>query len=344
MSHPILQFLPQEVIDAKLEKLRCAKCRLYLNVPPIMTSNCANICGRCYNDEDYNDENRPYHNRAYEALVRFFPFPCQYRLVGCEERRCGDSLFGHEKMCTFRPYQCPVYACDWAGIVNGLQKHFEEHHSQLYVVTGIISFDMQEQYDRHYLIVDNDILFMFRCSFEKSLEQFRWDAICINALETSNAYRMELEFRKQTPASSSIVFRMRFDNEHLEISGRLLQQLLDGAEQLTANISVSLIENNNIGPTDRALLNEVECPVCNRHMVPPIYLCSNGHSLCNCCKQRIANCPICRVPLGSVHNHALEKCVEQMRYPCRYNGHGCRFVAPSAEIRIHEEICPLRTE
>jgi len=67
-------------------------------------------------------------------------------------------------------------------------------------------------------------------------------------------------------------------------------------------------------PRNSILEKDFECPVCYEVMSPPsrIFQCSNGHLICEQCKQRqeIRSCPTCRVPLGPsslLRNIPLEK-------------------------------------
>jgi len=67
-------------------------------------------------------------------------------------------------------------------------------------------------------------------------------------------------------------------------------------------------------PRNSILEKDFECPVCYEVMSPPsrIFQCSNGHLICEECKQRqeIRSCPTCRVPLGPsslLRNIPLEK-------------------------------------
>jgi hypothetical protein len=56
---------------------------------------------------------------------------------------------------------------------------------------------------------------------------------------------------------------------------------------------------------DEALLKELECPVCMQYMVPPIKLCTNGHTTCSKCRERVKLCPTCRAELAEIRSLAL---------------------------------------
>lgn len=54
------------------------------------------------------------------------------------------------------------------------------------------------------------------------------------------------------------------------------------------------------------ILRELECPVCVNYMIPPIRLCTNGHSLCEPCRFKLTKCPICNGKFTEVRNRSLE--------------------------------------
>lgn len=87
-------------------------------------------------------------------------------------------------------------------------------------------------------------------------------------------------------------------------------------------------------------------------MLPPIYQCSTGHSICKNCRPQVNNsCPTCKQPIGTTQNFALEKMTQYITYPCKHHKLGCAFATKAADIEAHEACCeygpfdcPLRTE
>jgi E3 ubiquitin-protein ligase SIAH1 len=59
----------------------------------------------------------------------------------------------------------------------------------------------------------------------------------------------------------------------------------------------------------------LECPVCLEYMVPPITMCSSGHSVCQACRPRLTNCPTCRRPLLGIRNYGLEHLARELQLP-----------------------------
>ena len=44
-----------------------------------------------------------------------------------------------------------------------------------------------------------------------------------------------------------------------------------------------------------SLLGELRCPGCAHPMLAPIRLCTNGHSICDKCTNKLQECPLCKV-------------------------------------------------
>ncbi|KAK5639857.1 hypothetical protein RI129_010668 [Pyrocoelia pectoralis] len=94
----------------------------------------------------------------------------------------------------------------------------------------------------------------------------------------------------------------------------------------------------NLQPRNK-FLEEFECPVCNHYMIPPIFICPTGHSLCNQCKMKLDTCPTCRVPMQDTRNFTLEKLTANVKYPCCYADYGCNVLLNAEHIKVHELHC-----
>jgi len=90
---------------------------------------------------------------------------------------------------------------------------------------------------------------------------------------------------------------------------------------------------------DEALLKDLECPVCMEYMVPPIKLCTNGHNICNRCRQTVQFCPTCRTKFSEVRCLALENIARRQKYPCLNKEGGCLELLSIENIAEHQALC-----
>jgi len=93
---------------------------------------------------------------------------------------------------------------------------------------------------------------------------------------------------------------------------------------------------------DESVLSDLECPVCMEYMVPPIKLCTNGHSICNICRQSVQCCPTCRASFTETRNVALENIARRVKYPCTNRQGGCLDVFSIEHIAEHQAVCVYR--
>lgn len=93
------------------------------------------------------------------------------------------------------------------------------------------------------------------------------------------------------------------------------------------------------GSVDEDLLRDVECPVCHDYMYAPIKQCIAGHSICNYCRPKLKECPVCKQEMSEVRNFALESVCSKMYYKCMYADDGCDFASLPKDIFKHESTC-----
>ena len=87
------------------------------------------------------------------------------------------------------------------------------------------------------------------------------------------------------------------------------------------------------------LLNEMECPVCMEYMVPPIRLCTNGHTIRSKCRGRVTCCPTCRAEFSEIRNVVLENIARSQNYPCANRQRGCLELFSTEHIAEHQAVC-----
>lgn len=96
------------------------------------------------------------------------------------------------------------------------------------------------------------------------------------------------------------------------------------------------------------ILASLECPICIEYMAASIYVCSNGHSICGSCKEKVTNCPMCSVILGSTKNFALESLARALYQTssaldaCPFAANGCKANLALNMLDEHKQRCIFR--
>ncbi|KAF5286825.1 hypothetical protein FQA39_LY00358 [Lamprigera yunnana] len=107
----------------------------------------------------------------------------------------------------------------------------------------------------------------------------------------------------------------------------------------TTHLKDKIKNERGLSAVDSDILLELECPVCNEYMVPPIYQCVVGHSICGTCKPLMNECSTCRDKIAATRNFSLEKLTRIIKYNCKYIDLDCPFQLNSEEIKDHEANC-----
>jgi len=90
------------------------------------------------------------------------------------------------------------------------------------------------------------------------------------------------------------------------------------------------------------LKERMECPICERIALPPIMQCRNGHIVCNTCRHKVRDCPVCREADIDVRNLFAEKAILYLPIPCINKQFGCKEEVPYSEKETHENNCTFR--
>lgn len=88
------------------------------------------------------------------------------------------------------------------------------------------------------------------------------------------------------------------------------------------------------------LLVELECPVCFNYMAPPILQCTKGHSICESCRGRLRQCPLCASEFAEARNLALEALAARIQYPCTNDGCPAKLTLTNRDY--HQKNCGFR--
>ncbi|XP_023015412.1 uncharacterized protein [Leptinotarsa decemlineata] len=338
------------------------------------------VCGRC-NDKLKQDENvwrqYAYENLAQlftypcankklgcGALLKWnqvldHELICEYQKIICPLSH--TELF-------------PDKGCDWTGLVNSLNNHIESSHKDyiktppelewhdcsesnhifftyvgIKLVTVVIKYDSKNKF--YCLLMLNGNSIESQC-YRYQLELYnesRKDSIILrkSSLQPLGCMKVNLE----TPSKMMLLDIEKIKDllQHTNVVyGRFgivkknkkeIMQICNGVIN-EISLSPKLFKPAPL-PIDENILQELECPVCNEFMIPPIYICQAGHSLCEGCKSRIKTCPNCRCELSSSRNFTLENLTRKVHYPCRNREIGCSFVSTSDGIRGHDSLCEL---
>lgn len=357
MAETIAFKLPQCV----RESLKCASCSNYLSVAPVVYQESGLLCGRCASEgKILNPGQRA---TAYETLAQLFTYPCINSDNGCKEDLKWDSVLPHESTCQFRLLNCPVIpiaSCSWKGTKNQLISHFTDVHKELIVnQSSYFYLPYKHTVEDNKLLIDKNNVFLFQIC--NDLQEGKcW--LGLTSLDDNNASLYSVEFKAAESSSSMALQKnIRHDaaapwtmdtTKMFSVDINTIKAFLDSnnilckLEIVNSNATKQPQKENTENAPQKSndkLLKEMECLVCYEYMVPPIFLCTRGHSICGTCKNTkgIARCPMCQANVTNMRNFALENVTVATKYPCRNNDAGCKFMGNSINIRNHEKQCVM---
>ncbi|CAG9825195.1 unnamed protein product [Phaedon cochleariae] len=114
---------------------------------------------------------------------------------------------------------------------------------------------------------------------------------------------------------------------------------------VTFNITVHnkpTVDEKEKGPyveLSRNVQRALECPICTNIMVPPIFVCATGHTICTICKSLLTECPTCKAAYTGTRSFALEELYENSRLMCSSSNENnvCDFTGDVDEISKHDK-------
>lgn len=96
-------------------------------------------------------------------------------------------------------------------------------------------------------------------------------------------------------------------------------------------------------PMHATTLKLLECPVCYNVYKSKIFMCENGHNICEECKQNVNICPTCRSELKRTRNHLVEELISKsLLYSCENSNLGCTVNLALNQIQTHQGVCHLK--
>ena len=99
-----------------------------------------------------------------------------------------------------------------------------------------------------------------------------------------------------------------------------------------------LISDFIMSALNESILQILKCPVCYE-LITKLAHCSNGHSVCSKCCDRLKHCPMCRANLDKCSKCPINQIIEKLEFPCTFRENGCDAVLSSKNKEIHESAC-----
>jgi hypothetical protein len=95
--------------------------------------------------------------------------------------------------------------------------------------------------------------------------------------------------------------------------------------------------------TSKILLSSLECPVCLEYSIGlKIFVCRNGHSVCENCNPALSQCPTGQGPPAKTRNRRLEEIAGNVVVQCPFAEIGCIESVVGNEYKLHESKCDFR--
>lgn len=333
---------PTFLSNTEVNSARCSICRSYLSVGPIwIRSNHQPACGRC----SLPSNDAKYRAIFFEKVARYMIFPCRNDVHGCDAKLSWGSVQSHEQNCQFAPMKCPAFQCNDDIRIENINEHFTKKHTELIMKSN--EFQMNFKYfeenarmnklftwkNKEYLVqisYFNDAYFINIASFEKLIIELTYD-LTISDHEGSGEFHIRKNQITNYQEKKHDYSKMKM------IDYKAFSKLL--TDNVFCTFTISGKKTSCEDPLNEKLLADLECPVCFDYMCPPIYMCDKGHSVCAKCKNKINQCPSCRITLADSRNYTLEKISEHVSYPCKYLTDGCNFYGKIHELPSHEISC-----
>ena len=118
----------------------------------------------------------------------------------------------------------------------------------------------------------------------------------------------------------------------------------------SSSLSTTNTNSAELSLSSSESINElIQCPICYDPMMNEIFICSNGHSICNQCKHRLNSnqCPSCKENYNCCkqrvnRNLTLENLIYNTLLPCKYSHNGCDQLTIGKQRDEHLKLCKHR--
>lgn len=326
----------------------CSKCNNVLSYFPIyQTLDFKAICGRCPISVT---KIGPIRNIPFENAIRKTIFPCRYNNIGCKEMLYPHQVPQHESTCLYRLIKCPTLSfakCSWRGNEEELIKHCLEIHTDYFIKDDTFKLDLTKSYGQYNFVkYEHDKLFLIFSKLRKQ-ENSNYLSVAVmrcghdNGQEFTCLVVITTGIRRLKVKVDSFVggqFSPALDTEIL------LQSVAPDPSNQTTNVKFEIFDKISLSKDRidaKLLLTNLECSICCTCMIPPIFLCLNGHSICYNCKDRINHsCPFCRSFVTDRRNAIMENMSNLPIYNCKFVS--CKFTGSYDVVFKHQLFCIFR--
>lgn len=306
--------------------LKCSTCSYPLSISPIFYhETLGSICGRCKNIAVSSGRDKFHRQIMFEEMMKNIIFPCAFKKEGCLAEIHGKDAYIHEQGCLFRVKSvlCPLFRekffdlCTWIGDHQKLSDHIRKMHRKNFHENS--KFTISPDIINKVIFFESDSKIMMAI-IKKSIESDSF--ICKVMCDMNMKDQMELAFNISLSVEDGE--KLMFTGKKLEFFSPIfntsecevkipistLNNLFQKCDKIT--VSIVILPNEKLEqsskfmfskekpkPSEEAevttlILNKLKCQICTKIMGPPIYLCTEGHNLCEYCRNDLQECPICK--------------------------------------------------
>ncbi|CAH0549511.1 unnamed protein product [Brassicogethes aeneus] len=339
--------------DLLKEKIfHCQICDELCTSDVFLVKGKGNLCENCFEEKCGEEmKSRAELNTALILIMAKLMLPCKYQSSGCGKSLESKKYSKHIATCDFKIKPCPMKnleGCDWSGSNFEVSGHLLENHQEHVIKSENNIFKVESSLCEPFNVklLSDDYR---NCLLKTSVvdDKFYYALNPVEKSEKNMEYSVE---HKRIQTSNHLV--LKNVGTLTKLNGFYNEENLDKNPNATV-VDINLLKH--LADEQNMILNEfdlkpaeidnntfklLECPVCMKTMRPPIYNCTNGHSICIICKELANECPTCKEGWTSSRCYFLENLTTKIKYPCRYNKLGCNEIAIESQLRKHEETCP----
>lgn len=120
--------------------------------------------------------------------------------------------------------------------------------------------------------------------------------------------KIERDVIRRTFGSKDVTSTINIVDERTEKVEENLDDILLGKEMIIDEVNEE--DENEVAPVKEepdVIKEMMQCPKCKDSMIPPIYECLAGHTICSECKSKSEKCPMCEGEIENTRNYVLEE-------------------------------------